>query len=148
MGRSRERRQERAEQRSRPKVSRYQEKIMKRVQRELPPQTPHPARIQAPIGVIEPRATLVPEAAPLGGILDRQTWQKGYVKFFNKEKNFGFIRVNGVEYYINMVALGASQISPESLWDGREVRVRLRPDGRKGPEVQSVKLVEASEDRG
>jgi cold shock protein len=64
---------------------------------------------------------------------------KGTVKFFNDQKGFGFISIDGEEdlfvHFSNIVGSGR-----RTLVDGQEVEFELG-EGRKGPEAVDVKAI-------
>ena len=70
---------------------------------------------------------------------------KGYVKFFNKEKGFGFIRAeDGNEYFAH-----ASEIKGQTpdvngkkhLGAGWEVKFNLSFDHKRGPMATNIKVI-------
>ena len=70
---------------------------------------------------------------------------KGYVKFFNKEKGFGFIRANdGNEYFAH-----ASEIKDQApdvdgkkhLGAGWNVSFELKHSHEKGPMATNIKIL-------
>ncbi len=61
---------------------------------------------------------------------------KGIVKFFNKQKGFGFITpdAGGKDVFVHMTNIIGN---PESLREGQQVEYILA-NGRKGPEATDV----------
>jgi CspA family cold shock protein len=61
---------------------------------------------------------------------------KGIVKFFNKQKGFGFITpdAGGKDVFVHMTNINGS---PDSLREGQKVEYVLA-NGRKGPEATDV----------
>ena len=70
---------------------------------------------------------------------EREIMPTGTVKFFNSEKGFGFISVEGSEdvfvHYSNIAGDGY-----RSLDEGQNVEFEVGP-GRKGPEALNVRAV-------
>ena len=114
---------------SRPE-SKYARKVRLRGLQPDRPAAPAPAEKPAP----------APQPLPKGGILDGITWQLGRVKRYKDTAGYGFITVGEVDYFVHVSAFDKKAIPPALLYEGREVLVRLRPNGRKGPEVKSLKL--------
>lgn len=64
---------------------------------------------------------------------------KGIVKFFNKQKGFGFITpdAGGKDVFVHMTNIEGN---PDSLREGQKVEYTLA-NGRKGPEATEVRAV-------
>ena len=64
---------------------------------------------------------------------------KGTVKFFNKQKGFGFITpdAGGKDVFVHMTNINGN---PESLREGQKVEYILA-NGRKGPEATDVNSI-------
>ncbi len=64
---------------------------------------------------------------------------KGTVKFFNKQKGFGFITPDsgGKDVFVHMTNIIGN---PESLREGQKVEYTLA-NGRKGPEATDVSSI-------
>ena len=64
---------------------------------------------------------------------------KGTVKFFNKQKGFGFITPDsgGKDVFVHMTNIMGN---PESLREGQKVEYTLA-NGRKGPEATDVSAI-------
>ncbi len=64
---------------------------------------------------------------------------KGIVKFFNKQKGFGFITPDsgGKDVFVHMTNIMGN---PESLREGQKVEYTLA-NGRKGPEATDVSAI-------
>ncbi len=64
---------------------------------------------------------------------------KGIVKFFNKQKGFGFITpdAGGKDVFVHMTNI---ESDPESLKEGQKVEYTLS-NGRKGPEASEVRAI-------
>ena len=64
---------------------------------------------------------------------------KGIVKFFNKQKGFGFITpdAGGKDVFVHLTNLVGG---PDSIREGQKVEYTLA-NGRKGPEATEVRAV-------
>lgn len=64
--------------------------------------------------------------------------QRGTVKWFNKEKGFGFIESNGKEYFVHFSAIQSSGF--KNLDEGASVLFKASK-GQKGPQAEEVEVV-------
>jgi len=65
--------------------------------------------------------------------------QAGTVKWFNNEKNYGFIEANGEEYFVHFTQIEVGKEGYKSLSEGQ--RVTFVPvDNGKGPAAHRVEI--------
>lgn len=63
---------------------------------------------------------------------------RGTVKWFNKDKGFGFIESGGKDYFVHFSAIQSSGF--KNLDEGAEVLFKVGK-GQKGPQAEEVEVV-------